>query len=160
MLVYNNAREEIADGGKVVGKYDALKIDKQLCFPLYAAARELMKAYRPFLEEIDLTYTQYIAMLVLWEQESVSVRDLGRKLHLDSGTLTPVLKSLDAKGLVKRYRSSSDERVLIVEPTEKALEIRERALAIPEQMEPQLKLNEEETLQLYNLLYKLLDDNK
>ena len=143
-----------------MGKYDALKIDKQLCFPLYAAARELMKAYRPFLEEIDLTYTQYIAMLVLWEQESVSVRDLGRKLHLDSGTLTPVLKSLDAKGLVKRYRSSSDERVLIVEPTEKALEIRERALAIPEQMEPQLKLNEEETLQLYNLLYKLLDDNK
>ena len=81
-----------------MGKYDELKIDKQLCFPLYAAARELMKAYRPFLEDIDLTYTQYIAMLVLWEKESVSVRDLGRKLHLDSGTLTPVLKSLDAKG--------------------------------------------------------------
>ncbi len=143
-----------------MGKYDALKIDKQLCFPLYAAARELMKAYRPCLDDIDLTYTQYIAMLVLWEKESVSVRDLGRKLHLDSGTLTPVLKSLDAKGLVKRYRSSSDERVLIVEPTQKGLKLREKALEIPEQMESQLKLNEEETLQLYNLLYKLLDDNE
>ena len=142
-----------------MGKYDALKIDKQLCFPLYAAARELMKEYRPFLEDVDLTYTQYIAMLVLWEQESVSVRDLGRKLHLDSGTLTPVLKSLDAKGLVKRYRSSSDERVLIVEPTEKGLEIKEKALAIPEKMESQLKLNEEETMLLFNLLYKILDDN-
>ena len=142
-----------------MGKYDELKIDKQLCFPLYAAARELMKDYRPFLDAIDLTYTQYIAMLVLWEKESVSVRDLGRKLHLDSGTLTPVLKSLDAKGLVKRYRSSSDERVLIVEPTEKGLELKEKALEIPERMESQLKLSGEETQQLYNLLYKLLDDN-
>ena len=142
-----------------MGKYDELKIDKQLCFPLYAAARELMKAYRPFLEDIDLTYTQYIAMLVLWEKESVSVRDLGRKLHLDSGTLTPVLKSLDAKGLVKRYRSSIDERVLIVEPTEKAFELKEKALEIPEKMEPQNRLDEEETSQLYTLLYKILGDN-
>ena len=142
-----------------MGKYDELKIDKQLCFPLYAAARELMKAYRPFLEEIDLTYTQYIAMLVLWEKESVSVRDLGRKLHLDSGTLTPVLKSLDAKGLVKRYRSSIDERVLIVEPTEKAFALKEKALEIPEKMEPQHRLDEEETSQLYTLLYKILGDN-
>ena len=138
---------------------EAMKLDRQLCFPLYAAARELMKDYRPFLDAIDLTYTQYIAMLVLWEKESVSVRDLGRKLHLDSGTLTPVLKSLDAKGLVKRYRSSSDERVLIVEPTEKGLELKEKALEIPERMESQLKLSGEETQQLYNLLYKLLDDN-
>ena len=142
-----------------MGKYVELKIDKQLCFPLYAAARELMKAYRPFLEEIDLTYTQYIAMLVLWEKESVSVRDLGRKLHLDSGTLTPVLKSLDAKGLVKRYRSSIDERVLIVEPTEKAFALKEKALEIPEKMEPQHRLDEEETSQLYTLLYKILGDN-
>ncbi len=141
-----------------MGKYDALKIENQLCFPLYAAARELMKLYRPYLDAIDLTYTQYIAMLVLWEKESVSVRDLGRKLHLDSGTLTPVLKSLEAKGLVKRYRSSADERVLIVEPTEKALELKLSALKIPEQMSVHVKLNAEETLQLYNLLYKLLDE--
>ncbi len=141
-----------------MGKYDALKIENQLCFPLYAAARELMKLYRPYLDAIDLTYTQYIVMLVLWERESVSVRDLGRKLHLDSGTLTPVLKSLEAKGLVKRYRSNADERVLIVEPSEKGIKLKKDAVSIPEQMSHHVKLDPEETLQLYNLLYKLLGE--
>lgn len=140
--------------------YDALKIDNQICFPLYAAARELMKLYRPYLDEIDLTYTQYIAMLVLWERERVSVRDLGKKLHLDSGTLTPVLKSLEAKGMVKRYRCSSDERVLIVEPTDKGVALKDAALKIPEKMSGLVKLASEEIIQLYGLLYKLLGEEQ
>ena len=98
-------------------KYDALKIGNQLCFPLYACSREIIKRYKPFLDEIDLTYTQYIAMMVLWEQEQCSVKVLGQKLYLDSGTLTPVLKSLEQKGFIRRFRSESDERVLLVELT-------------------------------------------
>jgi len=160
LLIYNHKHTENADGRKAVENYDVLKIENQLCFPLYAAARELMKLYRPYLEEIDLTYTQYIAMLVMWEKGGVSVRDLGRKLHLDSGTLTPVLKSLEAKGLVKRYRCSSDERVLIVEPSEKGLNLKDAALNIPEQMAAYVKLTQEETAALYSLLYKLLDKAK
>lgn len=143
-----------------MGKYDALKLDNQLCFPLYAAAREVVKLYRPFLQELDLTYTQYIAMLVLWEEKSVSVRDLGYRLHLDSGTLTPVLKSLEAKGLVKRYRCVSDERVLIVEPTEKGEKMKDDAVRIPERLAACVKLENGEAKQLYDLLYKLLEGGR
>lgn len=143
-----------------MGKYDALKIENQLCFPLYAAARELMKLYRSNLDELDLTYTQYIVMLVLWEKKSVSVRDLGRKLHLDSGTLTPVLKSLEAKGMVKRFRSSIDERVLIVEPSKKGLQLRETAVGVQDQVSQLVNLDAKESQQLYNLLYKLLGEDR
>ncbi len=143
-----------------MGKYDVLKLDNQLCFPLYAASREVIKLYRPHLEGLDLTYTQYIAMLVLWEEHSISVRDLGYRLHLDSGTLTPVLKSLEAKGLVKRYRCVSDERVLIVEPTAQGEELRDEALSVPQNMASCVKLSGEESLQLYKLLYKLLGEEK
>lgn len=143
-----------------MGKYDALKIENQLCFPLYAAARELMKLYRSNLDELDLTYTQYIVMLVLWEKKSVSVRDLGRKLHLDSGTLTPVLKSLEAKGMVKRFRSSIDERVLIVEPSKKGLQLRETAVGVQNQVSQLVNLDAKESQQLYNLLYKLLGEDR
>ena len=140
-----------------MGKYDALKLENQLCFPLYAASREMIKLYRPFLQKLDLTYTQYIVMQVLWERESVSVRDMGHVLHLDSGTLTPVLKSLEAKGLVKRYRCTYDERVLIAEPTPKAMELRDNAMNVPEGMGECPALSAEEYSQLYGLLYKLLD---
>ena len=99
-------------------KYDGLKLENQICFPLYACSRAVIKKYHPYLSAIDLTYTQYIAMLVFWDEKKISVKELGSKLFLDSGTLTPVLKSLEAKGLVKRYRSSEDERVLLVEITE------------------------------------------
>ena len=95
-------------------KYDALKIENQLCFPLYACSREIIKRYKPFLDEIDLTYTQYIAMMVMWEQREVNVKELGKRLYLDSGTLTPLLKKLESKGLVSRKRSREDERNLIV----------------------------------------------
>ena len=106
-------------------EYDALKLDNQVCFPLYAAAREVTKLYRPYLDALNLTYTQYITMMVLWENRSCSAKKLGEKLYLDSGTLTPVIKSLEQKGFVKRSRSAVDERVLMVEVTDKGFALRE-----------------------------------
>lgn len=137
-------------------KYDVLKLENQLCFPLYAAAKETVKLYRPLLEKLNLTYTQYIAMLVFWEHKKMNVKELGEKLYLDSGTLTPVLKSLEAKGFVRRYRSTEDERVLLVEVTEAGRALREEALSIPAQMACHVVLSPEESLTLYKLLYKLL----
>ena len=137
-------------------KYDVLKLENQLCFPLYAAAKETVKLYRPLLEKMNLTYTQYIAMLVFWEHKKMNVKELGEKLYLDSGTLTPVLKSLEAKGYVRRYRSTEDERVLLVEVTEAGKALREEALSVPAQMACHVMLSPEESLTLYKLLYKLL----
>ncbi len=96
------------------GTYDELKLQNQLCFPLYACSKEIIRAYKPFLDELDLTYTQYITMMVLWEKKEMNVKTLGENLFLDSGTLTPVLKKLEAKGLLKRNRSKDDERNLLV----------------------------------------------
>ena len=136
--------------------YDALKLGNQLCFPLYAASREVVKRYRPYLEPLGLTYTQYIAMMVFWEQKKCSVKELGGKLYLDSGTLTPVLKSLEAKGFVRRYRSAEDERVLLVEITEEGERLRDRALEIPRKVSDCVHLKPEEAKTLYGLLYRLL----
>lgn len=137
-------------------KYDALLLDRQLCFPLYACARETIKLYKPFLDELDLTYTQYITMMVLWERESVSVKELGEALYLDSGTLTPLLKKMEAKGLLTRRRSPEDERSLIVSLTEEGRAMREKAVEIPAKMARCVSLEPEEALELYRLLYKLL----
>ena len=136
--------------------YEALLLDRQLCFPLYACAREMIKLYTPFLDELDLTYTQYIAMMVLWERKSVSVKELGEALYLDSGTLTPLLTKMEAKGLLTRRRSLEDERSLIVSLTEKGMALRDRALNIPGQMARCVNLAPEEMQELYRLLYKLL----
>lgn len=137
-------------------KYAGLKLENQLCFPLYAASREVIKQYRPYLNAIDLTYTQYITMMVIWEEKKINVSALGKKLFLDSGTLTPVLKSLEAKGYIHRHRSSADERVLLVEITEAGEALKEQAIAVPQQMANCLTLTAEETMQLYQLLYKML----
>ena len=115
-------------------KYDGLKLENQLCFPLYACAREVVKKYHPYLNEIGLTYTQYIAMMVFWEKGKCSAKELGEKLYLDSGTLTPVLKSLERKGFVRRVRSTEDERLLIVEITADGEKLKERAADIPEKI--------------------------
>ncbi|MCM1180616.1 MAG: MarR family transcriptional regulator [Clostridium sp.] len=135
---------------------EALKLKNQLCFPLYAASREVIKQYRPYLDELGITYTQYIAMMVFWEEKKITVKDLGKKLFLDSGTLTPVLKSLEAKGYVKRYRSTEDERVLMVEITEEGEALKEKAKDIPQKVAGCVKLDTEEAAQLYTLLYKVL----
>ncbi len=137
-------------------KYSALRLENQLCFPLYAASREVVKRYRPYLDPLGLTYTQYIAMMVFWEQRKCSVKELGEKLYLDSGTLTPVLKSLEAKGFVRRYRSTEDERVLIVEVTEAGEQLRDLALEVPKNVGGCIHLEDDEAAELYRLLYKLL----
>ena len=137
-------------------KYEVLKLKNQLCFPLYAASREIIKQYRPYLDDLDLTYTQYIAMMVFWEEKKLSVKELGKKLFLDSGTLTPVLKSLESKGYVIRSRSKEDERVLDVQITEKGEALKEQAVSIPQSVAGCVKMDREEAMQLYQLLYKVL----
>lgn len=141
-------------------KYEALKLSNQLCFPLYACAKEVVRRYRPYLDELELTYTQYIAMMVLWEEHSITVKALGERLHLDSGTLSPLLKKLEEKGYVKRQRSTDDERNLLVSLTELGNELRERAVDIPAKVGACISLSGEEAAQLYVLLYKLLDTLK
>ena len=141
-------------------KYDPLKLENQLCFPLYACSREIIKKYRPLLEKLDLTYTQYIAMMVLWEQRKLSVKELGKKLYLDSGTLTPVLKSLEAKGFVTRNRSTEDERVLMVEITKKGDALKEKAISVPQELGKCIVLSPDEAACLYKILYKLLDGSE
>lgn len=138
-------------------EFEELKLCNQLCFPLYACAKEVVRMYKPYLDEFDLTYTQYIAMLVLWEQEEISVKQLGEILYLDSGTLTPVLKKLEQKGYLHRERSKEDERVLLVTLTEVGEELKKKAVKIPRQMGTCMKLEPEEALTLHRILHKLLD---
>lgn len=137
-------------------KYDALKLDNQLCFPLYAVSKEIVRKYTPFLNEIDLTYTQYIAMMVMWEHKEVSVKELGEKLFLDSGTLTPLLKNLEKKGFVTRQRSKVDERFLVVSITEEGVKLREKAVDIPAKIGSCICLDEQEAIQLYTIIKKML----
>ncbi len=141
-------------------KYEALKLENQLCFLLYAYSREIIKQYKPFLDELGLTYTQYIAMLVLWDRKSLTVKELGECLYLDSGTLTPMLKKMESRGLVTRTRSTRDERNLIVAATGTGMALRERAVCIPAKMAQCAKLDTEDAAVLYKLLYKLLGISK
>lgn len=136
--------------------FDPLKLENQLCFPLYAASREVIKLYKPFLDELDLTYTQYIAMMLLWEHKTMTVKEMGTYLFLDSGTLTPLLKKLETKGMLTRTRSTKDERNLNVSITEDGEALREQALHIPAEMGKFNPLSPEETVTLYRLLHKML----
>ena len=137
-------------------KYDCLKLNNQICFPLYACSKEIIRRYKPFLDKVDLTYTQYITMMALGENESMNVRELGSRLFLDSGTLTPLLKKLENKGYIKRSRSKEDERNLIVTLTDKGWELREEMLSIPRSMASCVDLDQQEAADLYRLLYKVL----
>lgn len=137
-------------------KYEVLKLENQLCFPLYACARELIKLYMPLLDEIGLTYTQYISMMVLWAEKTLTVKELGKRLYLDSGTLTPLLKKLETKGLITRTRSSDDERNLIITITDKGEQLKEQAVSIPGRIAKHSPLTPEESLTLYKILYKIL----
>ncbi len=137
-------------------KYEALKLDNQLCFPLYAASREIVSLYTPILSEIGLTYTQYITFMALWEQDGMSVGDLGKRLFLDNGTLTPMLKKLEQQGYLTRERSSEDERVVIVKLTQKGFDLREQCLDVPKKMSACVNLSLEDAAELYRLLYVLL----
>lgn len=140
--------------------YDALKLENQLCFPLYACSKEVVHMYKPHLDEIGLTYTQYIAMMVLWEKKELTVKELGESLYLDSGTLTPLLKKMESQGLVIRTRSISDERSVIVSLTEEGINLREKAINIPSKVVSCLPLSMDEAETLYKLLYKVLNTTK
>ena len=137
-------------------RYDALKLENQVCFPLYACTKELVRQYGPFLKELNLTYTQYIVMMVLWERESVSSRELAGCLHLDYGTLTPVLKRLDQAGYLTRERAAEDERLLSLTLTDKGRALKADALSIPPAIAECMGLTAEEFGALYTLTYKAL----
>jgi DNA-binding MarR family transcriptional regulator len=137
--------------------YEALKLKNQLCFPLYAASKDVVSKYTPYLDEINLTYTQYIAMMVLWEKERVGVGELGSYLHLDSGTLTPMLRRLEEKGFVRRERNKADERAVTIILTRAGEDLKELAIKIPEQVGSCISLSPEEAQTLYQLLYKMLE---
>ena len=141
------------------GKYEQLLLDNQLCFPLYAAARKVVNEYNPLLKPYGLTYTQYIVFLALWEQENgkAKVGDLGRRLYLDCGTLTPLLKKMEESGWLTRCRCKVDERVVYVALTDKGRTLREEVKDIPMKVGSCISLPQEEAFELYRLLYKLLD---
>ena len=137
-------------------RYACLRLDSQLCFPLYAASKETIRRYKPFLDRLNLTYTQYITMMVLWEHQKMNVKELGEKPYLDSGTLTPVLKKLESKGYLTRSRSEEDERNLIVTITDTGRALEEDALMVPREMGACVHLEKADAEELYQLLYKLL----
>lgn len=141
-------------------EFDGLLLENQLCFHLYAASKEIVKKYRPYLDKLDLTYTQYITLMVMWEKKRISAKDLGSILYLDSGTLTPVLKSLESKNLITRTRGTDDERLLIISITEKGAALKNQATEIPQSVAKCVNLDTDEALELYRLLYKILNDIK
>jgi len=151
-----DTRKKNKASGGAEGRYDCIKLENQLCFPLYVCSKEIVRRYKPFLDEMGITYTQYITMMVLWERGSVNVSQLGECLYLDSGTLTPVLKTLEAKGLVARKRSAADERSVIVEVTETGMALREQAVTVPPRMGACVNLSQEDAVELYRILHKLI----
>lgn len=138
--------------------YESLKLDNQLCFPLYAASRRIVNLYRPVLTPLGLTYTQYITMLALWEDDGQSVKTLGNRLFLDSGTLTPLLKKLEAQGLVRRVRSTQDERNVSIFLTAAGHELKIEAAKVPQQIAQCVNLAENDARDLHRLLHTLLDE--
>ena len=144
-------------------KYDVLKLDNQMCFLLYATSKELVRKYKPILDKFDLTYTQYITMLVLWEHKEITIKELGDKLFLDSGTLTPLVKKLEQKGLVSRCRCQDDERNLMVSITKKGEDLKKEVVNVPSTIGKCINLTEDEAICLYKVLNKMLkgwDDNE
>ena len=136
---------------------EAMKLANQLCFPLYAAARHVTGLYTPALKPLGLTYTQYIVFLVLWEKDGLTVGEIGEKLMLDNGTLSPLLKKMEQAGYVERRRSREDERVVVITLTEAGRAMQEKARHVPEQVARCIELPEEKAKALYGLLYELLN---
>ena len=137
-------------------KYDCLKLKNQLCFPIYLCSKEIIRKYTKFLDELNLTYTQYVVMMFFWENKKSNVKELGSTLLLDSSTLTPLLKKLESKGYITRVRSTVDERNLLLSITKEGENLKDKALVIPKKMGMCLDLNEEEAKTLYSLVYKVL----
>ena len=144
------------ENGQATNKYDCIRLDNQLCFPLYACAKEIVRQYRKPLEDLNLTYTQYLVMMVLWEYGGMTEGELGKRVYLDSGTLAPLLKRLEKQGLIDRIRPENNERKLFLSLTEKGKALKEKAVKVPEAMQGCIDLPEDELLQLKQLLDKAL----
>ena len=139
-------------------EYEQLLLKNQLCFPMYACGRKIVGSYTPYLKPLGLTYTQYIVLMVLWEKESVNVGQLGEILHLDAGTLTPLLKRLEKSGYVTRERSKEDERVTVIKITPEGNELKEKCKDIPLKMASAgSALTQKDAKELYRLLYLFLE---
>ena len=139
-----------------MANYEQLKLSNQLCFPLYVCAKEVVRLYKPLLDDLDLTYTQYITMMAMWEHQQLTAKELGEILYLDSGTLTPVLKTLEKKGFVERQRSKEDERSLIVTLTDVGQDLQHKAASIPEKMVSCIDMELEDLQTLHRLLHKFM----
>ena len=137
---------------------DPLKLENQLCFPLYAVSKEVIRKYKPILDKLDLTYTQYITMMVLWEHNNINVKTLGEILYLDSGTLTPVLNKLEYKNYIQKTSNDKDKRNLVISITEEGKKLKEKAKVVPTEIGKCINLTQEESYTLYKLLYKMLAD--
>ena len=139
-------------------RYESLKLNNQLCFPLYSVANKIIRSYTPLLEDLDLTYTQYIAMMVLWEKEDINEKELGDTLFLKSNTLTPLLKKLEAKGYVRKTKNDQDGRSIMICLTDKGRKLKDKAVNIPEMISKKVNLSADEAVDLYRLLYKMMDE--
>ena len=141
-------------------KYAALRLKNQLCFPLYAVSNLITRKYKPLLDKLDLTYTQYIVMMVLWEKKQVNEKFLCEALCLKTNTVAPLLKKLEDKGYIKKERATDDERNLVITLTEAGDNLKDRALCVPETIAEEFHLTEQEAMALYRILYKMLDEEK
>ncbi|SIR36776.1 MarR family winged helix-turn-helix transcriptional regulator [Halanaerobium kushneri] len=141
-------------------QFEKLKLENQICFPLYALSRKVIQLYKPLLDKYNLTYTQYIIMLVLWEEEKISIKELGEKLYLDSGTISPVVKKLVKQGLLEKFRFKEDERIVMVKLTEKGKEMKEEIVEIPEKLYRNFEGDKEALFQLKENLDKILEEFK
>ena len=141
-----------------MNKYECLKLKNQLCFPLYSASNKIIRSYKPLLKELNLTYTQYLVMMALWEKEPVIVKSLGECLFLGTGTLSPVIQRLEAKGYIERASIEEDERIVAILLTDAGKKLKEKAVSIPTKLGKEFKLESEEVEQLYKILYKILDE--
>lgn len=137
--------------------YESLRLKNQLCFPLYAVSNMITRKYKPLLDQLDLTYTQYIVMMVLWEEEQVNEKHLCEALSLKSNTITPLLKKLEAKGYIKKSKDSNDERHIVISLTEAGRKLQDKALCVPPGIAQEFHLEPEEAMALYRILYKILD---
>ena len=141
-------------------KYESLLLKNQLCFPLYAVSNMKIRKYKPYLKELDLTYTQYITMMLLWENTSFTMGEFCKELYLNSGTLSPVLQRLEEKGYIERLHLEEDERYLVAITTDEGDALREKALKIPEKIAKQFNIEPEEAKELYRILYKILEQEE
>jgi MarR family transcriptional regulator, organic hydroperoxide resistance regulator len=137
---------------------DALKLDNQLCFALYVCSKEIIRKYKPILDPLGLTYTGYITLLALWEEDNVTVKDLGKRLYLDSGTLTPLLKKLEASGYIERERSSTDERNVVIKLTIQGRDLKLKAYHVPKDLICSTNIETTNSLQLLASLHQFMEE--